>query len=258
MQLMKRTAIKAAKEAGKILLHNYSKSVNAQSKGDTYNLVTAADIASDQEIIRIIKARYPSHSLLTEESGEKINRSDYCWIIDPLDGTNNFYHRFPMFCVSVALYKNGTPLIGVVFDPLKNELFYAEKNRGAYLNTKKIEVSNVNKLNKSLLGMGFYYERGKLMRKSLNQTKNFFYENVHGIRRTGSAALDLCYTACGRIDGYWELKLNPWDYAAGSLIVMEAGGKVTDTRGKKYDLMMKNIVASNRKIHKEMIRVLEE
>ncbi|MDR4498109.1 MAG: inositol monophosphatase [Candidatus Scalindua sp.] len=255
---MKRTAIKAAKEAGKILLRYYSKSVNARSKGDTYNLVTAADIASDQEIIRIIKARYPSHSLLTEESGEKINRSDYCWIIDPLDGTNNFYHKFPMFCVSIALYKNGTPLIGVVFDPLKKELFYAEKNRGAYLNSKKIEVSNANKLNKSLLALGFYYERGTLMRKSLDQMKKFFYENVHGIRRTGSAALDLCYTACGRIDGYWELKLNPWDYAAGSLIVMEAGGKVTDTRGEKYNLMMKNIVASNRKLHKEMIKVLGE
>ena len=258
MQLMKKTAIKAAKEAGKILLRYYSKSVNAQSKGETYNLVTAADIASDQEIIRIIKSRYPSHSLLTEESGEKINSSEYCWIIDPLDGTNNFYHKFPMFCVSVALYKNGTPLIGVVFDPLKKELFCAEKNRGAYLNTKRIEVSDTNKLNKSLLALGFYYERGTLMRKSLDQMKKFFYENVHGIRRTGSAALDLCYTACGRIDGYWELKLNPWDYAAGSLIVMEAGGKVTDTRGKKYDLMMKNIVASNRKIHKEMIKILGE
>ena len=258
MQLMKKTAIKAAKEAGKILLHYYSKSVNARSKGDTYNLVTAADIASDQEIIRIIKTRYPSHSLLTEESGEKINSTEYCWIIDPLDGTNNFYHRFPMFCVSVALYKNGNPLIGVVFDPLKKELFYAEKNGGAYLNTKKIEVSTANKLNKSLLAVGFYYERGILMRKTLNQMKKFFYENVHGIRRTGSAALDLCYTACGRVDGYWELKLNPWDYAAGSLIVMEAGGKVTDTQGKNYDLMMKNIVASNRKIHKEMIKVLGE
>ncbi len=259
MQSMKRTAIRAAKEAGKIIVEYYSKNVNAQKKGRaTYNLVTTADLASEKAIIKIIKERFPTHSLLTEESGKEINSSDYCWIIDPLDGTNNFFHRFPMFCVSIACYKGTTPLIGVVFDPIKRELFYAEKEGGAFLNNKRIEVSTTNQLNKSLLALGFYYERGVLMRRSLNQMKRFFYQNVHGIRRTGSAALDLCYTACGRFDGYWELKLNPWDYGAGSLIVMEAGGKITNTQGKKYDLMMKNIVASNGKIHREMIKVLGE
>jgi myo-inositol-1(or 4)-monophosphatase len=255
---MRNTVLKAAKDAGKIILHYYSKNVNALNKKNTYNLVTKADIASEKTIINIIKNKFPSHSILTEESGGKINKSDYCWIIDPLDGTNNFCHKFPMFCVSIALYKNRNPLIGVVFDPLKKELFYAEKNKGAFLNNKKIKVSNANNLSKSLLALGFYYERGLLMRKSLGQMKKFFCENVHGIRRTGSAALDLCYTACGRFDGYWELKLNPWDYAAGSLIVMEAGGKITDTQGGKYHLMMKNIVASNGKIHKNMIRILKK
>ncbi len=255
---MKRTAIKAAKEAGKIILHYYSKNVNAISKENTYDLVTKADIASENKIISIIKNKFPAHSLLTEESGEEIHKSDYCWVIDPLDGTNNFYHKFPMFCVSIALYKKGKPLIGVVFDPLKNEFFYAEKNEGAYLNNKRISVSSVNSLSKSLLVLGFYYERGLLMRKSLDQMKKFFYENVHGIRRTGSAALDLCYTACGRFDGYWELKLNPWDYAAGSLIVTEAGGRITDIQGKRYNLMMKNATASNGKIHKQMIRILNQ
>ena len=255
---MKRTAIKAAKEAGKIILSYYSKNVNAVSKGSTYNLVTKADIASENKIISIIKDKFPGHSILTEESGEEIHKSDYCWVIDPLDGTNNFYHKFPMFCVSIALYKKGKPLIGVVFDPLKKELFYAEKNEGAFLNNKKIKVSGTNKLSKSLLALGFYYERGALMRKSLDQMKRFFYEDVHGIRRAGSAALDICYTACGRFDGYWELYLNPWDYAAGSLIVMEAGGRITDTQGQKYSLMMKNIVASNGRIHKDMIRILKK
>ncbi len=255
---MKRTAIKAAKEAGKTILSYYSKNVNAISKGSTYNLVTKADIASENKIISIIKNKFPDHSLLTEESGEEIHKSDYCWIIDPLDGTNNFYHKFPMFCVSIALYKKGNPLIGVVFDPLRKELFYAEKNEGAFLNNRKIKVSGANKLSKSLLALGFYYERGSLMRKSLGQMKRFFYEDIHGIRRTGSAALDICYTACGRFDGFWELYLNPWDYAAGSLIVMEAGGKITDTQGKAYNLMMKNIVASNGKIHKDMIRILKK
>ena len=255
---MKRTAIKAAKEAGKIILSYYSKNVNAISKGSTYNLVTKADIASEDKIISIIKSKFPGHSILTEESGEEMHKSDYCWVIDPLDGTNNFYHKFPMFCVSIALYKKGKPLIGVVFDPLKKELFYAEKNKGAFLNNKKIRVSNTTTLSKSLLALGFYYERGSLMRKTLDQMKRFFYEDVHGIRRAGSAALDICYTACGRFDGYWELYLNPWDYAAGSLIVMEAGGRITDTQGQKYSLMMKNIVASNGKIHKDMIRVLKE
>jgi myo-inositol-1(or 4)-monophosphatase len=255
---MRKTALKAAKEAGKIILHYYAKNVSAINKKNTYNLVTKADIASEKTIINIIKSKYSAHSILTEESGEKLNKSDYCWVIDPLDGTNNFYHKFPMFCVSIALYKNGNPLIGVVFDPLKKELFYAEKNKGAFLNNKKIKVSNANNLTKSLLALGFYYERGLLMKKSLGQMEKFFYEDVHGIRRTGSAALDLCYTACGRFDGYWELKLNPWDYAAGSLIVMEAGGKITDTQGKKYNLIMKNIVASNGKIHKDMIRILKK
>ncbi len=255
---MKKTAIKAAKEAGKIILHYYSENVNAISKTNTYDLVTKADIEAENKIISIIKNKFPNHSLLTEESGEEIHKSDYCWIIDPLDGTNNFYHKFPMFCVSIALYKKGKPLIGVVFDPLKKEFFYAEKNEGAYLNDKKINVSNVNSLSKSLLVLGFYYERGLLMRKSLNQMKKFFYENVHGIRRTGSAALDLCYTACGRFDGYWELTLNPWDYAAGSLILTEAGGRITDIQGKRYNLMMGNVAASNRKIHKHMIKILNE
>ena len=152
---MKATAIKAAKEAGKIILRYYSKNVNATSKGDTYNLVTEADLASENKIISIIKSRFPDHSLLTEESGEEIHKSDYCWVIDPLDGTNNFYHKFPMFCISIALYKKGKPLIGVVFDPLKNELFFAEKNEGAFLNNKKINVSNVNKLSQSLWFWGF-------------------------------------------------------------------------------------------------------
>lgn len=253
---MKNTAIKAAREAGKIILHYYSKDLDALSKGDTYNLVTKADIEAENKIVKIIKNKFPYHSILAEESGEEIHNSDYCWIIDPLDGTNNFYHKFPMFCVSIALYKKGKPLLGVVYDPLKKELFYAGKNEGAFLNNKKITVSKSNKLSTSLLVLGFYYERGALMRKSLGHMKKFFYENVHGIRRTGSAALDLCYTARGAFDGYWELELNPWDYAAGSLIVMEAGGKITDAQGKKYNLMMKNIVASNGKIHKDMIKIM--
>lgn len=166
---MKRTAIKAAKEAGKIILSYYSKNVNAISKGSTYNLVTKADIASEDKIISIIKSKFPGHSILTEESGEEMHKSDYCWVIDPLDGTNNFYHKFPMFCVSIALYKKGKPLIGVVFDPLKKELFYAEKNKGAFLNNKRIRVSNTTRLSKSLLALGFYYERCSLMRKALTR-----------------------------------------------------------------------------------------
>ncbi len=255
---MKRTAIKAAKEAGKIILDYYLKDVDAISKKNTYDLVTKADLDAENRIISIIKDKFPEHSILTEESGEERNKSDYCWIIDPLDGTNNFYHKFPVFCVSIALYKKEKPLIGVVFDPIKKELFSAEKNRGAFLNDKQIKVSNVNSLNKSLLALGFYYERGSLMRKTLGQMKKFFYENVHGLRRAGSAALDLCYTACGRFDGYWELKLNPWDYAAGSLILTEAGGRITDIQGKKYNLLMGNVAASNGRIHKKMLQILKQ
>lgn len=254
---MKQTAIKAAREAGKILLSLYNKKISISQKKDSYNLVTEADLKSEKKIVSIIKKKFPEHSLLAEESINKKTDSEYLWVIDPLDGTNNFSHSFPFFCVSIALYKNNNPLLGVVYDPLRDELFYAEKGKGAFLNNKRIKVSNKKTIDDSLLVTGFYYERGVLMKKTLNQMEAFFKKNVRGIRRTGSAALDLCYVASARLEGYWELKISSWDFAAGALIVEEAKGKVTDSNGRKYNLGMGSVVASNGRIHNEMMYVLK-
>lgn len=255
---MEETAIKGALEAGKIILEFYNKKIDIQKKEETYNLVTEVDLKAEKAIVDAIKEKFPDHSFLTEENETKDTGSEYLWVIDPLDGTNNYSHGFPFFCTSVALYKNNEPLIGVVYDPLRDELFYAEKGKGAYLNNKKITVSQNKTLKESILVTGFYYDRGSIMKKTLSQIQKFFESHVVGIRRTGSAALDACYVASGRLDGFWELHMSPWDYAASSLIVKEAGGIVTDTSGKSYNLFQKNILASNGLIHQEMLDVLRK
>jgi len=254
---MKQTAIKAAKEAGKILLKLYQKNISIKNKKNTYNLVTEADLKSERVIVSIIKKKFPSHSFLTEEETVEKTSSEYLWVIDPLDGTNNYSHGFPFFCVSIGLYKNNKPLLGVVYDPLRKELFYAEKGKGAFLNNKKIKVSKSKKITDCIFVTGFYYERGSLMKRTLKNMEDFFRKNVRGIRRTGSAALDLCYVASGRLEGYWELKISPWDFAAGALIVEEAGGKVTDVNGAKYNLSMISVLASNKKIHNSMLKTIK-
>ncbi len=254
----KATAMKAAQEAGDILLSNFRKNIAIRSKTTSQNLVTKVDIAAEKKIVSIIKRNFPTHSFLTEEKTTKEIESDYIWIIDPIDGTNNYAHGLPHCSVSIALYKNNQPVLGVVYDPFRNELFFAQKNKGAFLNGKRIFVSKAKTLDKSLLVTGFYYERNQLMTRTLGHMEIFFKKNVHGIRRLGSAALDLCYVACGRFDGYWELKLSPWDFAAGALIVQESGGRVTSSKGNSYGLNMPDILASNNKIHDAMLTVVSK
>jgi myo-inositol-1(or 4)-monophosphatase len=204
----------------------------------------------------MIKEKYPEHEIFSEETSNKEIFSDNLWIVDPLDGTTNYIHGFPFFCVSIAYSHKNKVMLGVVFDPLRKELFFAEKNKGAFLNGQKIKVSKVERLCDALLVTGFAYERGDIMRKNLEKIENFFSSGMHGIRRTGSAALDLCYVACGRTDGYWEFALKPWDHAAGSLIVKEAGGKITKINGEEYDFRVRDILASNGKIHEKMLEIL--
>lgn len=219
------------------------------------NLVTAADLASERFIIKSIERRFPDHSILAEEESEKNKTSDLKWIIDPLDGTTNFAHSFPFYCVSIALEYRGRIITGAIYDPVRNELFHSYIDGGAFLNGKRIHVSHETKLTKSLLATGFPYDIASTTEDNL---ENFarFAKVARGIRRPGSAALDLCYLACGRIDGFWELKLSPWDTAAGRLIVKEAGGKITDFHGRKYSIYGKYILASNGPIHREMINIL--
>ncbi|MFH1479141.1 MAG: inositol monophosphatase family protein [Candidatus Omnitrophota bacterium] len=256
MKKFKDIAIRTAKKAGEIHKKYFRKDIRVRRKTKSYDLVTIVDVESEKAIVSLIKKYFPDHNILAEENIYKKTSSEYTWVIDPLDGTNNFSHGLPIFCVSIALAKNNDVILGVVYDPIKDELFYAEKNKGAYLNGIPIKVSSVDKLNRALLVTGFYYDRGKEMIEALEAIKRFFYQKIIGLRRFGAAALDLCYVACGRVTGFWEFKLSPWDFAAGKLIVEEAGGKVTNKYGKKLELKNSFIVASNSRIHRKMLKII--
>ncbi|MDD3419863.1 MAG: inositol monophosphatase family protein [Candidatus Gastranaerophilales bacterium] len=259
MDKLLKTAIKAAKEAGKIQLEYMHKKLDIQTKASEFDLVTQADKIAEAKIIDIISKKFPTHSFLAEESGQATKESEYLWVIDPIDGTVNYTHRFPQFCCSIGLYKDGKPYLGVVYDPCKKELFRAIKNQGAFLNDKKISTSNTDSLTRSLLATGFPALKDELLERNLNYFKQFLGK-CQAIRRPGSAALDLCYVACGRLDGFWELGLSPWDTAAGALIVEEAGGQVTNLNTEDFDFNIKGIIATNTLIHaaiKEVINSYE-
>ncbi len=246
-------AVEAARKAGKLILEQAisRKIVGFKTKVD---FVTNVDKNSERLITSLIKKHFPDHGILAEEGTN--SEGDNLWIIDPLDGTVNFMHGYPYFCVSIALVKKGKQMIGVVYDPLKNEMFHAIAGKGAYLNGKKIRVSKVKNLNDSLLITGFYYDRGEIMRRTLQKIGEFLMLNIQGIRRDGSAALDMCAVASGRADGYWEFVLSPWDFAAASLIAKESGARVTTTEGKGIDMNKSGILAANKEIHKKMLEVL--
>lgn len=251
---LKDIAIKAAKKAGKLLKENLNKEKKIEFKGEV-DLVTDLDRASERLIIDILKSGFPESGILTEEREEIHALNDYRWIVDPLDGTTNYAHSYPVFCVSIALEKKGEIILGVVYDPNFEELFVAEKGRGVTLNGEVIAVSKVSDLSRSLLSTGFPYD----IRTSPDNNLDFFASfalKAQAIRRAGSAALDLCYVACGRFDGFWELKLKPWDVAAGGLMVLEAGGMLTDFKGTLFSINSKETLATNGKLHEEMMEVL--
>ena len=232
--------------------------VTYQLKGRA-NLVTQADVACQQAILKIIQKNFPQHDFLAEEQGLKNTGSPWKWVIDPIDGTTNFAHTMPHFSISVALAHKNEIVLGGVYDVCMDELFLARKGKGATLNGKKIHVSRVSKLENALLVTGFPYVRQNRMKELLTRFKNFILA-CHDIRRLGSAALDMCWVAAGRFDGYWEDTLNPWDISAGKLILEEAGGKVTDFSGKKWknlETFGKQTLASNGLIHREMFDIIK-
>ncbi len=248
-------AISIARIAGSLLKNRFSEKHRIDYKGEI-DIVTEADRISEEVLITEINGKFPDHTILSEEAGEIERGSRYRWVIDPLDGTTNYAHGFPMFCVSIALEKDGQIITGVIYSPVSDELFVAGKGEGAFLNGAPIAVSGTTEISESLLATGFPYD----IRRDPNNNINYFSEmalRVQGIRRSGSAALDLAYTAAGRFDGFWELKLHPWDTAAGWLLVAEAGGVVTDISGGSYGLDSSGILASNGKIHDDMFRILE-
>ncbi len=224
------------------------------------NLVTQADVASQKTILNIIRKNFPHHDYLAEENGVKNTGADYTWVIDPIDGTTNFAHTFPICSVSIALFYKNEPVLGGVINPATGETFLAQKGKGATLNGKKIHVSKTPKIGQALLVTGFPYNRFTRMPALLDRFGGFL-NACHDVRRLGSAALDLCWLAAGRTDGYWEDNLNPWDVGAGALILQEAGGKITDYSGKKYKKIQdygRTLLASNGKIHAQMLKIIRQ
>ncbi len=256
MKSYTKIAILAAKEAGRIHKKYFNKDLKVTTKGSSFELLTIADTESEKKIVKIIRDYFPNHNILAEENKYKNYNSKYTWIIDPLDGTSNFSFGLPIFCVSIAFVQDKEVVCGVIYDVTRDELFYAEKNRGAFLNGKKIRVNKSQKLSSSILITGFYYNRGKEMLETIDNIKKFLLKRIIGIRRLGAAALDLCYVACGRASGFWEFELNPWDFAAGKLILEEAGGMVTGRFNEKVKLEKSYIVSSNGRIHRAMLEVL--
>jgi myo-inositol-1(or 4)-monophosphatase len=250
-------AISVARDAGGVLVDRLGRALQVSNKG-AIDLVTEADVASEKLIIERIRSHYPRHAVLAEESGasEVIGdvAAEWKWIIDPLDGTTNYAHGYPCFCVSIGLERNGKLELGVVYDPMRNEMFAAERGQGATLNDRPMRVSDVAELNRAMLCTGFPYD----VRERPDFTREFsnFTMEAQAVRRDGSAALDLAYVACGRFDGFWEDGLNPWDIAAGVLLIEEAGGSVTDFRGGPLDIYSPRVIASNGLVHQSMIRVL--
>lgn len=251
------SAVEAARLAGHVLLEYAREGFHIEYK-NAVNLVTDADRQAEQVIIDIIHRSYPDHRVLAEERGAAAGRhSPYQWIIDPLDGTTNFAHGFPLYCVSIGLEYQGRMIVGVILDPTRQELFAAVLDRGATLNGREIHVSKTSSLNAALLVTGFAYDIRESTHNNLNYFSNFCLR-ARGVRRTGSAALDLCYVAAGRFDGFWEMKLHPWDMAAGALIVEEAGGRMSDFNGGPFSIYGEEMIASNELIHAEMTDVFRD
>lgn len=251
-------AVETALKAGKYLRKRFRYPKHIEYKGEI-DLVTDSDVGVEQIIIGSLKKACPRHNILAEETMgvARISRKGYCWIIDPIDGTTNFAHGYPLFAISIALEYNGEVILGVAYNPLLKELFTAQLGKGAYLDGKQIHVSKTKDLAHSLLATGFPYDIRQDSKTNLEYFARFQLK-AQNIRRDGSAVLNLCYTACGRFDGFWELKLNPWDTASGFLIVKEAGGKVTDFKGDRFNIYKKEILSTNGLIHKQMLEVLNQ
>ncbi|QDT12789.1 inositol monophosphatase family protein [Planctomycetes bacterium K23_9] len=253
------TAITAAKLGGEILMRYLRDGVQMRNKSDnggkSYDLVSDADLESEQAVAGHIRSQFPDHELLGEEELKGNPDAQHLWIIDPLDGTNNYAHKLPQFAVSIAYYHNGVPIVGVVFNPARDELYQAVRGGGAFLNGMAVRVDDATSLSNSLIGCGFYYDRGEMMRSTLSAIQSFFEQDIHGIRRFGAATLDLCMVGCGHLGGFFEYQLSPWDFAAGRLFVEEAGGKVTDAGGDALTIGLSSVVASNQHLHDAMISI---
>ena len=249
------SAVDVARAGGAVLVEELHRERKVEYKG-LINLVTDADRRSEQTIVAILRERFPDHQILAEEGTTSSGRAAFRWIIDPLDGTTNYAHRYPHFAVSIGLEHEGRLIVGAVYDPIKDELFTARVGGGSFLNGERLRVSSTPSLIQGLLCTGFPYDRDQFG-PSLRRWDEFV-RNAQAVRRDGSAALDICYVAAGRFDGFWENHLHPWDAAAGVLVVREAGGRVTDFKGHPADIHRGEVLASNGLLHDEMLAVLSD
>ncbi len=249
----------AATAAGEIIRDYFSQGITGEIKsfeGKEQGQVTAADLDAERSITQLIRSSFPSHQILAEEEHTEFVSAEHLWVIDPLDGTNNFAHGVPHFSVSIAYYHNGKPACGIVYDPIRDDWFVAAAGQGSWHNGQPVRVNSNSKLSETLVALGFYYDRGELMKRTLAAMQDFYESNVQGIRRFGSAALDLAYVGTGRYGGYFEYTLSPWDYAAGRLFVEEAGGKVTDCVGNPIELKKSSMLATNSLLHESMLDIV--
>ncbi|MBS1826388.1 MAG: inositol monophosphatase [Acidobacteria bacterium] len=249
------SAVEIARESGALLSHFLERRIGFELKGD-FDLVTEADRASERLIVERLRSWFPSHGIVAEEGGGHDGTSEYRWYVDPLDGTTNFAHSYPVFNVTLALEHAGQMLCGVIFDPVRQEMFTAERGAGAYLNNRRISVSKTSTLADTLVSTGFPSRK-----RHLNYNVHFYHQlamGTHGVRRGGAAAIDLAYVACGRLDAFWEFTLNPWDMAAGMLMVEEAGGRTSDMHGGPMHLRSPHVVADNGHVHDELIELFRE
>lgn len=254
-----RTAVTAADAGGHVLHRYWHDGVELRDKsatgGKTYDLVSDADLESQSVIANLLADAFPAHELMGEEDLVGDTDAEHLWVIDPLDGTNNFAHHVPHFAVSIAYYRDGVPSVGVVHNPVTGDTYKAVIGGGATYNGQPIGVSEATELSRSLVGCGFYYDRGAMMRSTLAALEEFFTHDIHGIRRFGTAALDLCAVASGMFGAFFEYKLSPWDFAAGQLIVTEAGGKITDARGEPLGLTPSSVLAASPGIYDEALAI---
>ena len=253
------TAINAAIQAGKIIMRFYSRLENLKVMSKGHNdYVSEADQQAESIIKETLIKSYPTYKITAEESGSNDIESEYEWFVDPLDGTTNFIHGIPQFAVSIGLCKEGKPVLGVIYDPFKNELFCAEKGKGASMNDKKIRVSNCTSVKSAVFGMGIPYRKQDYSGRYIETLRALMDARCGSIRRLGAAALDLAYVASGRLDGFWEFNLKPWDIVAGSIIVSESGGHVSDIENSENYLNSGNILAANINLHQDIIEKLKK
>lgn len=245
----------AARAAGAILTRYFREGVAMRSK-DTANLVSDADLEAERAIVEVIRRAYPGHEILGEEEQKGDASAEHLWVVDPLDGTNNFAHKVPHFAVSIAYYRGGEPVCAVVANPIRDDWYTAVRGEGAWSSGRRLQVADHTRLDEALVGVGFYYDRDLMMESTLRAVSDLKRSNIHGIRRFGTASLDLCMVGAGLYGAYFEYTLSPWDFAAGRLIVEEAGGRVTTCRGETPPLAPSGILATNGAIHEAMLAIV--